>query len=136
MDNVLVNKFLTLDRCVERIQEEYTNCTDFKTNYTVQDSVILNLERLCQACIDIGTHIIRVQKFGIIQNNRSVFQLLEENKIIDTSLSSNLQAMVGFRNIAVHDYQSLNLQLVLNIIQNKLSQFAEFKTQIQKNFPC
>ena len=41
-------------------------------------------------------------------------------------LVRKLQRMVGFRNIAVHDYQDLNLDIIESIIKNNLGDFLEF----------
>lgn len=57
-DNVVLNKSAIIERCIKRILEEYQGCEDqFSTNYTKQDSIILNLERACQAAIDLAAHI-------------------------------------------------------------------------------
>lgn len=66
MDEILINKTTTIDRCIKRVKEDYQD--DFLTNYTRQDSVILNIERACQAAIDMATHIIRKEKLGILRH--------------------------------------------------------------------
>ncbi|MBT4639029.1 MAG: DUF86 domain-containing protein, partial [Deltaproteobacteria bacterium] len=96
-DNVVLNKAATMERCIRRVLEEYQGFEkEFSNNFTKQDSVILNLERLCQAAIDLAAHLVRTNKFGIPQDNRELFQLLEQNRLISKKLSRNLQAMVGF----------------------------------------
>ena len=127
VDNVVLNKAATMERYIRRVLEEYQGFeNEFLNNFTKQDSVILNLERLCQAAIDLAAHLVRTNKFGIPQDNRELFQLLEQNRLISKKLSRNLQAMVGFRNLAVHDYQELNLDIVQGIIKNNLIDFQEF----------
>ena len=55
MDDVIVNKVSVIERCLKRIREEYQgDAEEFKRNFTKQDSVILNLQRLCEAAIDIA----------------------------------------------------------------------------------
>jgi len=103
---------------------------EFQTNYTKQDSIILNLERLSQATIDIATHIIRVKKLKVPKRSREVFTILEESEIVSKEISSNMQSMVGFRNLAVHDYQNLNLDIVEAIITKHLSDFEQFSKEI------
>ena len=126
-DNVVLNKTATMERYIRRVLEEYQGFeNEFLNNFTKQDSVILNLERLCQAAIDLAAYLVRTNKFGIPQDNRELFQLLEQNRLISNKLSRNLQAMVGFRNLAVHDYQELNLDIVQGIIKNNLIDFREF----------
>jgi hypothetical protein len=46
MDEILINKKTTIDRCIKRIQDDYQD--DFDHNYTKQDAVILNIERACR----------------------------------------------------------------------------------------
>jgi uncharacterized protein YutE (UPF0331/DUF86 family) len=126
-DNVVLNKTATMERCISRVLEEYQGFEmELATNYTKQDSIILNLERICQAAIDLAAHLVRVKKLGIPQDNRELFQLLEQNGLISEKLSRNLQSMVGFRNLAVHDYQELNLEIIQSIIKTHLTDFQAF----------
>ena len=113
MDDILLNKAATLETCVKRIREEYIGHEDsLLLDYTRQDSIILNLQRACETAIDMGTHMVRIKRLGLPQSSRDIFVLLEKGGLITTELSKRLQAMVGFRNIAIHNYQELNLHIV------------------------
>jgi uncharacterized protein YutE (UPF0331/DUF86 family) len=126
MDNIILNKAETIERCIKRIKEEYIGSEDqLSTNFTRQDSIILNIQRACEAAIDMATHVIRIKSLGIPQTSRDVFILLENAKIIPTDLSKRLQTMVGFRNIAVHNYTKLNMDIVRSIIENELDAFLK-----------
>jgi uncharacterized protein YutE (UPF0331/DUF86 family) len=132
VDDVILNKSETIKRCLGRIREEYFGSEDeFHENYTKQDSIILNLERVSQATIDLSSHIIRVRKFGIPKTSRDVFTILQENYVLSKEISFSMQKMVGFRNLAVHDYQNLNLDIVIAIINNHLTDFEKFIEEIQ-----
>lgn len=127
MDDVLIYKAQTIERCIKRVQEEYIGFEDeINTNFTKQDAIILNIERACQACIDMGNHFVKTHKLGIPQSNKDVFQILFSNKIIENEMNKKLQAMVGFRNIAVHDYSNLNLEILHAIIKNELDKLLNF----------
>jgi uncharacterized protein YutE (UPF0331/DUF86 family) len=131
MDDVLVYKAQTIERCIKRVQEEYVGFEqELETNFTKQDAIILNIERACQACIDMGNHYVKTFKLGIPQSSKDVFQILFSNKIISNELNKKLQAMVGFRNIAVHDYSNLNLDILHSIIKNELNELLEFSKLI------
>lgn len=125
-DDVLLNKTATITRCIKRIHEEYDGKIDIRTDYTRQDSVILNLQRCCEAAIDMGNRLIRLRDFGIPQSSRDVFKMLQQEKIIGEDTADSLMAMVGLRNIAVHDYQSLNLDIIIHIIENNLQDFEKY----------
>ena len=126
-DDIIINKIDTINRCLKRIEEEYINFEDkLESNYTKQDSIILNLERAAQASIDLSTHIIRVNKLGIPKTSRDVFSILENSNIISLNTSEKMKKMVGFRNIAVHDYQNISLDIVKNILDKHLVDFDSF----------
>lgn len=131
MDEILINKSVSIDRCIKRIQEDYQD--DFLSNFTKQDAVILNIERACQASLDMATHIIRLKQLGVPQSHRDAFDKLEKNKIIPKKLSDNLKAMAGFRNIAVHDYSSINIEVVVNIVKNHLTDLQDFAKIINQH---
>jgi uncharacterized protein YutE (UPF0331/DUF86 family) len=127
IDDIIANKIQVIERCLKRIDEEYEHNPKNLLNYTKQDSIILNLQRAIEATIDIAMHLCAVFKFGVPQSSREAFDLLEENKVVSKELAKRLKAMVGFRNIAVHDYQAINLEILKNIIEKNLSDFLEFK---------
>jgi len=123
-DDVLINKAATIERCVARVREEYAADPEgFSQNYTRQDAAILNIQRACEAALDMGHHLIRREHLGVPQSARDVFTLLAQGGWIDAALAEALKRMVGFRNIAVHDYQALHLPIVERIITLHLDEF-------------
>ncbi|AGY77291.1 type VII toxin-antitoxin system HepT family RNase toxin [Clostridium autoethanogenum] len=126
MNDVILNKISAIERCIKRINEEYDNNTENLKNYTKQDSIILNIQRDCEASIDLAMHIVSERKLGIPQNSRDAFEVLFENKIVDEKLMNNLKSMVGFINIAVHDYQTVNLDIVREIIEKHIHDLEKF----------
>lgn len=129
-NDVILNKISVIERCIKRIHEEYENKPKNLENYTKQDSMILNLQRACEASIDLAMHIIAQKKLGLPQNSRDAFSLLEQHGIITPFLSQKMKAMVGFRNIAVHDYQEINLIILQKILDHHLTDFTEFTKAI------
>lgn len=130
MNDVVVNKLATIRRCLNRIREEFTDETEFRSNFTKQDSVILNLQRACEASIDICNHIIRQRSLGIPQSARDSFEIMAQAKLIHTDSGEKLKKMVGLRNIAVHDYQALNLDIVVAVVKKHLIDFEDFSRQV------
>ncbi len=124
--DIILNKTETIRRCIQRVHEEYEQNEANLTNLTKQDSIVLNIQRACEACIDIAMHIVSEHKLGIPQHSRESFQILEENNLISKELSNRMKAMVGFRNIAIHDYQKIQYIIVKNIITNHISDFLSF----------
>lgn len=46
---------------------------------------------------------------------------------IEPQLDDGLKRMVGFRNLAVHDYQKLQLPIVVSIITQNLDEFLQYR---------
>ena len=133
VDDVLINKAATIERCVARVREEYQADPDgFSNNFTRQDAAILNIQRACEAALDMGQHLIRREKLGVPQSARDVFVLLAQGGWIDVGLADSLKRMVGFRNIAVHDYQALQIPITVNVITLHLDEFLNYSAAILK----
>lgn len=132
-DDVILNKTSIIERCLRRVQEEYDDDPDnLHDDITKQDAIILNLQRACQAAIDLAMHLVREHELGMPQESREAFALLEEEGHLDPALSRRLMRMVGFRNVAVHEYQNLNLDIVQSIVEEHLSDFAQFTERVLK----
>jgi uncharacterized protein YutE (UPF0331/DUF86 family) len=126
-DDVLLNKAASIERCVRRAREEYqADPNGFASNFTRQDAAILNIQRACEAALDMGQHIIRRESLGLPQSARDVFALLALGGWIEESLAESMKRMVGFRNVAVHEYQTLQLPITVNIITQHLDEFLQF----------
>ncbi|MPN56188.1 hypothetical protein SDC9_203874 [bioreactor metagenome] len=77
-------------------------------------------------------HIVSVKKLGIPQNSWDSFEVLNKNHILSDSLTKKLKAMVGFRNIAVHNYQAVNIEILRDVIEKHTEDFFEFIFEINK----
>jgi len=122
VDDVLLNKAATIERCVARAREEYAAAAGhFASDYSRQDAAVLNIQRACEAALDMGQHLIRRDRLGVP---------LARAGWITTALALNLKKMVGFRNVAVHDYQSLLLPITVDVITQHLDEFVEFSSAL------
>ncbi len=125
--DVMINKVQSIQRCIRRARDEYLQAGEaFATDYTRQDAAILNVTRACEQAIDLANYIIRQSRLGIPTSSANSFSLLAAGGVIDTDLTSRLIAMVGFRNIAVHQYEDLELAIVETVIQSGLDDLLSF----------
>jgi uncharacterized protein YutE (UPF0331/DUF86 family) len=128
-DDVLLNKAATIERCIARvgqIRQEH----DLDSDQTALDAIILNLQRACEAAIDMAMHLVRVHSLGLPQETREAFTLLEQADIIEPGVADRMRAMVGFRNIAVRDYRELSMPIVKDIMDNRLGDFEQLVHQV------
>ena len=89
---------------------------------------MLNLLRACETGIDLAMHAVRVRALGAPQSSRDAFAMLVAAGILDRALGDALQRMVGFRDIAVHRYQDLDVDVLHAIVRHRLGDLEAFAT--------
>lgn len=134
MENELVifNKYTIIENCIKRINSVYDGNLETLKDFNKQDIIVLNLQRACQAVIDIAMHIISVRNLGAPQSGKGAFTILQENNIINKDMAKTMQGMIGFRNIAVHEYQELDLDILKNILNEHLGELRDFAREVLK----
>lgn len=126
MDDVALNKLESIERAVARVREVHAGDHARLRDPTLQDSVVLNLQRACEASIDLAMHLVRRERLGVPQTSREAFDLLEKSAELPTALAERMGKMVGFRNVAIHDYQKLSLPILQAIIDRHLDDLLAF----------
>ncbi len=132
MNEVAALKITSLQRCIARAKQVHAAAGDsFATNYDLQDAAILNIIRACETAIDLANMLVRKRHLGIPTESRDAFRMLAREGLIDRQQTDSLAAMVGFRNIAVHQYDKLNLHIVENVIRSELDVLLQFSEAIR-----
>lgn len=135
MDNELIEQKLeSLRRCLQRIQGKCPSSAEtLASDPDLQDIVVLNLTRALQLCVDIGTHLISGMDTPPPSTMGQTFDLLAEIGVINTELAIRMKKAVGFRNIAVHNYEAINWQIVHAIATSHLNDFKDFAQAVARN---
>jgi uncharacterized protein YutE (UPF0331/DUF86 family) len=126
MDDIIINKSQSIQRCIDRARQEHLAAIDFKNDFSRQDSSTINILRAFEQTIDLANYIVKKLKLGIPKQTREIFDLLYQNKVIDKKLSVNLKKMVSFRNISVHEYMDIDSNILENVINKELDNLKEF----------
>jgi uncharacterized protein YutE (UPF0331/DUF86 family) len=128
VNDVVLNKKESIERCIHQIRVYYNRPGDvpFQQDFLRQDAIAVNLERACRQCIDLANHLIKIRKLGIPKESRESFQLLAEKGILPRDLSGRLQKMVGVRNVLVHQYQEVDIDLMIEVVEVHLDDLLEF----------
>jgi len=133
-NDVILAKVANIQRCLRRISEVTGNDPESLNDIDKQDIFVLNLQRAIESTIDISTHIISSEGLGLATTIKDNFKILYESGIIDIESMKKMQAMVGFRNIAVYDYSSIDIEILKSILKNNLKDIEEFYTLILSKF--
>jgi uncharacterized protein YutE (UPF0331/DUF86 family) len=130
---VVEQKLESLRRCLKRIA---TKCPPdpetLAADFDLQDIVSLNLSRAVQLCVDIGAHLISNLEVAPPDTMGQTFDLLTQAGLLEPALGQSLKKAVGFRNIAVHNYDAINWHIVHSLVNNHLSDFSDFAKCVSK----
>lgn len=103
---------------------------DLVTDYDAQDILSLNLQRLVQLCVDLGAHVISSRAWRAPSTMAETFTVLSQVNVIDESLADRMRRAVGFRNVSVHEYQSIDWNHVYRLVTTRLDDFRIFTQQV------
>lgn len=92
----------------------------------VQDILTLNLTRAVQLCVDIGAHLIAAQNKAAPDTMGQTFDVLADMGVISAELAVRMKKAVGFRNIAVHNYEAIDWEITHAIATRYMNDFAAF----------
>ena len=132
--DVVLAKTASIQKCLRRIKEVTGLNPESLDEINKQDIFELNLQRAVQSTIDLAAHVIASEGLGVPDTIRDNFLRLEQAGIIGRDLAKRMQAMVGFRNIAIHDYQAINIDILKTILGKHLKDLEEFYTVILLHF--
>ena len=132
MDRVVIHQKLeSLRRCLARIRsKEPISLGVLQKDYDLQDIVSLNLTRAVQMAVDIGAHMVSAQMQAAPATMGETFDQLGRMGVITEELALQLKKSVGFRNVAIHNYNAVNWAIVFSILQGHLQDFDAFAKAI------
>ena len=84
------------------------------------------LQLAIQAALDVASHLVSDEKLGEPRSNRELFALLVKAGLLPLELSAPLQAMAGFRNVLVHGYDEVDLEIVRDVLERHLVDLDRF----------
>ncbi len=128
--DVVLAKVATIRKCLDRIRDVTDLDPGKLEDIDRQDIFVLNLQRAVQACIDLASHAVAAEALGLPEKVRDNFSILKEKGVVDPELASKMEKMTGFRNIAVHNYQALDLDILKSILSNNLKDLEDFSSAL------
>jgi uncharacterized protein YutE (UPF0331/DUF86 family) len=90
------------------------------------------LQLAIQAALDVASHIVSDERLGEPATNRDLFDRLATGGWISKELAAKLGDMAGFRNVLVHGYQDVDLDIVVDAARNRLEDLTVFVAAVRK----
>jgi uncharacterized protein YutE (UPF0331/DUF86 family) len=132
--DVILAKAATIDRCIARVAEVRGRAAGALLPIDVEDIVVLNVTRAVQAAADLAVHVVSAEEFGLPDSVAGAFTLLEKHGVIDPALAGKLRAAMGFRNVAVHSYETVDSNIVEAIATHHVHDLHRFAAEMVARF--
>jgi uncharacterized protein YutE (UPF0331/DUF86 family) len=134
IDDIVLGKKESIERCIRRIREYYARPSDlpFEEDYLRRDAIAMNIQRAAELCIDLANHVVKARKLGIPKDSRASFTMLAREGLIPKELSKLLEGMVGFRNVLIHDYRELDIEVMKDVIEHRLDDLVAFTVRVME----
>ena len=128
---VIESKLRFLQEYLKDLKEyEDISLNDYRTSKKDQRFAERTLHLACESCLDIAAHIISRQGLREPKDNKDLFVILFEKKVISQQVHKAMITMAKFRNIVVHDYARIEPEIVLGILKKDVGDFKSFAREI------
>jgi len=122
-DDVVVQKLASIDRCLASVRRYVADDLGRLADPMVLDAVVLNLQRACELAIDAACREVSRRGLGVPADSGDAFTILERDAVLSPAVAERMRRMVGFRNIAVHEYRRLDPVIVRTVVEHRLGDF-------------
>jgi len=131
---LIAQKLAFIETCVQELR---TLARPAEILHDVREArfVLHTLQIAIQAALDVASHIVSDARLGEPETNRELFDRLAQHGWMSVDLAATMGRMAGFRNILVHGYGGLNLEVVRDLVEHRLADLLTFVTTIRARLP-
>jgi uncharacterized protein YutE (UPF0331/DUF86 family) len=132
VDKVLIlRKIASLAEYREQIGEYSTITVDsYRSDWKIQRIVERTLQMMIELCADIASHVISDNELRTPETYADTFRVLAENGILTPEQLAVMEKMAKFRNIVVHQYETVNAEIVILVLRHHLNDFKKFSDSV------
>ena len=122
-DDVVIQKLASIDRCLAAVRRYVAGDLGRLEEPMVLDAVVLNVQRACEQAIDAACREVSRRGLGVPADSADAFSLLERERVLSSAVADRMRRMVGFRNVAIHEYRRLDPAIVRTVVEHRLGDF-------------
>jgi len=132
VDKVLVlRKIASLAEYQKQIGEYSTITVDsYRSDWKIQRIVERTLQMMIELCADIASHVISDNELRTPETYADTFRVLAENGILTPEQLAVMEKMAKFRNIVVHQYETVDAEIVILVLRRHLNDFIQFSDSV------
>ena len=128
--DLVAKRLAVIETCVaelRRLARPEAIASDIREQRFVEHT----LQIAIQAAVDVASHIVSDERLGEPATNRQLFDLLARAGWLQPDLAEILKRMTAFRNILVHGYQTVDLEILRDIAEHRVEDLLRFTTALR-----
>lgn len=126
---LVAKKLAFIETCVQQLRR-LARPEQIENNVKEERFVAHTVQIAIQA-LDVASHIVSDERLGEPRTNRELFDLLSRGGWLLPDLAETMGDLVGFRNIVVHGYEDVDVNILRNIAQDNLEDLLVFAQTIR-----
>ncbi|HEY0877054.1 MAG TPA: DUF86 domain-containing protein [Zeimonas sp.] len=130
--DLVLKKLAFVETCVRELRT-LARLDVLESDIREQRFIVHTLQLAAQAALDVASHVVSDQRLGEPRTNRELFQLLGEAGWLSPGLTAAMRNLAGFRNVVVHGYEPIDLEIVRDIVEHRLPDLLEFADAIRRS---
>jgi uncharacterized protein YutE (UPF0331/DUF86 family) len=131
-EDVVLAKVSTIRKCVATIRSLADQIPEPEKEWMRLDLTVLNLQRAVEAALDLASHLISANGWELPRDGRHAFRIVAAHGVVSSTSEKVLYGMVGFRNVAVHNYKDIDPAIVRGIAADHLGDLEVVASEILK----
>lgn len=132
-EDKIIRKLNSMQRYVNYLRSvQGTGKNSLDEDYGLRSSVERNFHLAIESAIGIGEIIISKEGLERPEDYRSVFLILGRHGVLPVDFAEAFSRAAGFRNILVHAYDDVDLDMLYDFLTEKLTDFDDFAKHIAR----
>ena len=128
---LLLQKLAFIETCVQELRT-LARPAEMRRDVREARFILHTLQIAIQASLDVASHIVSDARLGEPEINRELFDRLAQHRWLSADLAATMAKMAGFRNIVVHGYAGVNLDIAKDVIEHRLGDLLVFVKTIRE----
>ncbi len=129
--DLLLHKLAFIETCVRELRT-LARPAEIQRDVREARFVLHTLQIAIQAAIDVASHIVSDERLGEPETNRELFDRLARHGWLPAELAGTMERMAGFRNVVVHGYAGVNLEIARDVVEHRLDDLLAFVAAVRK----
>lgn len=128
---LILRKIASLAEYQKQISEYSTITVDqYRSDWKIQRIIERTLQMMIELCADIASHVISDNGLRTPETYADTFRVLAENSVLTPEQVAVMEKMAKFRNIVVHQYETVDAEIVILVLRKHLNDFRQFSDSV------